>query len=283
MGVEIRRARSAEHSVGEVSDRAAAAGSVQDHACRGEDERVRAGDGDGPAHQFKAREVVDVVAEIGDARERDAVLGGPLAQRGGLVVDALPYVDPQLAGSRGDDRVGLGGEDQHGDAGAPQPRDAHPVGSADPHQLAAVGLQQRRVVGVDAVEVRDDGGDIDRDPHPGGTAARSPGRGQLLFGVDLDRRALRDFDESDTAEEPVACGAEAGGIHHVEGAGLEIVGLAVLASRSDARVVVHAVRDARRRRAPTGSRTSRPRRRHCRRRSADEVDRRVQVATVDEG
>ena len=28
--------------------------------------------------------------------ERDAVLGGPLAQRRGLVVDALPHVDPSL-------------------------------------------------------------------------------------------------------------------------------------------------------------------------------------------
>ena len=72
----------------------------------------------GQPTSVEAGEVVDVVAEVGDAVEADAARGGPLAQRGGLVVDALAHVDAELRGARGDDRVGLGRQDQHRDAGA---------------------------------------------------------------------------------------------------------------------------------------------------------------------
>ena len=59
--------------------------------------------------------------------------------------------------------------------------------------------------------------------------------------VDLDGRGLVDLDDADAAEEAVTGIAEAGGIHHVEGARLEEVRLAVLPPRAQRLVVVDAL------------------------------------------
>ncbi len=94
-----------------------------------------------------------------------------------------------------------------------------------------------------AVEVGHDGSDV----HGVGILSEEGcdrlSEGQLLLGVDLDRGGLGDVDEADPAEEAVARAAEARGIHDVEGTGLEVVGLTVLASGACARIVVHPRRD----------------------------------------
>ena len=86
---------------------------------------------------------------------------------------------------------------------------------------------------------------------------------ELLFGVDLDRGRLPHHDDADRAEEAVTRASEALRIHHVEGAGLEELGLAVLTARPHRRVVVDAHAAARGVRA-RGTRTTRRRRTRCR-------------------
>ena len=89
------------------------------------------------------------------------------------------------------------------------------------------------VVGVDAVEVRHDGVDVDRlaghrSPR---RAGRSRGRSPAVLGVDLDGRALGTSTMPMRPKKRCRAVAEAGGIHHVEGAGLEVVRFAVLPPR----------------------------------------------------
>ena len=197
--------------------------------------RVRVGHGDRPADQLEAREVVDVVAEVGDASSGMSRSERPRRQRRGLVVAALQHLDPQLAGAGGDDGVGLGRQDQHRHPRRAQQADAHAVRAADAHELLAALTDQHRVVGVHAVEVGDDGVHVDRLRCPPGapTTRGERGRqGQLLLGVDLDRVRLGHQRDADPAEEAVLRAAEARGIHHVEGAGLEELGLAVLPARA---------------------------------------------------
>ena len=86
---------------------------------------------------------------------------GPFGEHDALLGDAVTHLDLQLRGPRGDDGVRLGRQDQHGDARLAQPGDAVAVAAADAHELAALGVDPGGVVGVHAVEVGDDGVDVD--------------------------------------------------------------------------------------------------------------------------
>ena len=248
IGLVVRRGRrdaaSAARSTRSASSLTApcAAGPAHDDACGREHQRMRLRNGDGPADDLETREIVDVVAEVGDAGERDALLR-PTHSRSAAALSstALPHVDPELARPSADDGVRLGRQDQHRDAGAraaarsPIPSDlltrtlSRP--SASVSTVSSVWTPSKSVTtAATSIEL--------------GVRARQRGDRlgdrELLLGVDLDRGALGDLDQAHPAEEPVARGAEAGGIHHVERAGLEVVRLAVLATRPNARVVVDA-------------------------------------------
>jgi hypothetical protein len=59
--------------VADLTDGAPASGSVEDHAGGGEDLRVGVGDRDGPADDVEGLEVVDVVADVGNAGRVEVV------------------------------------------------------------------------------------------------------------------------------------------------------------------------------------------------------------------
>ena len=94
-----------------------------------------------------------------------------------------------------------------------------------------------------AVEIGDHGVDVER-AGPVHQRRERPHDLQVLGGVHLDGGARRHRLDGDGAEEAVAVLAQAGGADGVEGAGLAVVGLAVLAAGPVGRVVVDAARAA---------------------------------------
>src|SRR3954466_9971568 len=94
--------RGAEQSGRDLADRAVPARSGGDGPCTRPDGGVRVGNRYRPADEFKAREVVDVVADIGGAARVDAELGAPPGQLGALVGDAVPCGHLELQGAGGD-------------------------------------------------------------------------------------------------------------------------------------------------------------------------------------
>ena len=174
-----------EHALREFSYCSCAALVVEHNPRRGEHAGVRSWDGDGPADDGKAGKIIDVVADVGDAVERDVLLCSPGGEGRGLVLDPVPHVDAQLGGAGGDNWMLLSGQDQHRHAGLTQQPHAHAIGTADCHALIAVRGDVCGVGGVHAVEVGDDGVDVDL-----GVAIdqRRDGLGEreLIDGVDLD-------------------------------------------------------------------------------------------------
>ncbi len=193
--------------------------------------------GDRPADQIHAAEVVDVVAHVGHAGGVQALDAQPVAQRGVLGGEALQDRHAELARAGGDDRVALGRQDQQLHARPLEQGDPEAVGAADGDRLAAVLVDVDQVVGVHAVEVGDHRVHVDR-PGPVHERRERPYHLQVLGGVDLDGVARRHGLDGDGAEEPVAVLPQAGGADGVEGAGLAVLRLAVLAARAVGRVVV---------------------------------------------
>ena len=107
---------------------------------------------------------------------------------------------------------------------------------------------------------------------------------ELLERVDLEGGGLRHDGDPDAAEEPVVGRAEGRGIHHVEGARLEVFEGAILAARPGAQVVVdarHPVGIARDR-APEETPGLDGREHRIRLADRHPVDGRIQIAGVDE-
>jgi hypothetical protein len=126
-------------------------------------------------------------------------------------------------GLRSFDRIITGTPELH-EAG-----DAHAVAAVDADLFVAVLVDVGTVVGVDAVEVGDQGVDVDdlRGLLGGGDGADE---GEVGHVVDLAGVLGRDLLDADAAEEAVLVFEQAGGAHDVEGAGLvEVLG-AVLAA-----------------------------------------------------
>src|SRR5699024_9972943 len=107
--------------------------------------------------------------------------------------------------------------------------DSHAVAAVDADLLVAVLVDIGAVVGVDAVEVGDQGVDVDdlRGLLGGGDGADE---GQVGHVVDLAGMFGRDLLDADAAEEAVLMFQQAGGAHDVEGAGLVVVLGPVLAT-----------------------------------------------------
>ena len=166
--------------------------------------------------------------------------GRPLEKRADLVVESLAHVDAEFACAGRHDRVDLGREDEQRNPGFAQHPHPHPVGTVGDHELRAVFAHEHSVVGVHAVEVGDDGVDVDR--RQGARCVEGAGEhgchGELVERVDLDRVPFVDGHDPDGSEEPVARGAEARRAHDVEGAGLPVLRVAVLAARAERVVVV---------------------------------------------
>ena len=102
-------------SLGEFAHRAPAARRTERETGTREHPRIGVGDRDRPAHQFEAGQVVEVVAEVGDAIQADPAFPRPVDERGALVVAALDDVDAELArrgqpttGSVSVDRISTG-------------------------------------------------------------------------------------------------------------------------------------------------------------------------------
>src|SRR5882757_3573773 len=145
---------------GDLTDRPAAAVRGGDGTGGGPYDVMGSSDGDGPADQAEARQVVDVVAGVEHPLRRDAVLLAPLLEREVLAVDAVQNRDLELTGPSGDDRVGLGGQDQYGQARAAQRRDPETVTAMHGDGLVSVRIDQHPVIGLGAVEVEYDRVDI---------------------------------------------------------------------------------------------------------------------------
>ncbi len=204
-------------------------------------------DGDGPADEAEAGQVVGVVARVEDAFGRDALLLAPLLERQVLAVDAVQDGNAEFAGARGDDRVLLGGEDEQGEPGAAQRGDAQAVAAVHGDEFAALGVDVDAVVGLRAVEVEHDRVHVGAARQRAGTVrvevrGEEAGALQLVRVVDLQHPRGIGPHEFRTAEEAVPVGAEPGDVHGVGRAGLDEVLGAVLAARARAAVVVDAAR-----------------------------------------
>lgn len=163
----------------------------------------------------------------------------------------MEHGDLELAGPRGDDRVGLRGQDQDGQSVVAQGGDPEPVTAVHGDGLASIGVDQHRVVGLGAVEVEYDrvdvvagrarrrlGAALRRDVEQRGQGA---GAGQVVRLVDLQDLGGVGAHQRGVAEETVLRLAEARGAHRVGGAGLQQVLRPVLAARAVGLVVVDAV------------------------------------------
>ncbi|EGJ76981.1 putative transferase [Streptomyces sp. Tu6071] len=246
-GGAARAEVAAEEPAGHLADRPGAAGHGRDGARGALHGVVGVRDGDGPADEAEAGQVVGVVARVEDAFGRDALLLAPLLERQVLAVDAVQDGDVEFAGARGDDGVLLGGEDEQGEPGAAQRGDAEAVAAVHGDEFAALGVDVDAVVGLRAVEVEHDGVDV-RAARQRAGAVRVEVRGeeagalQLVEVVDLQHPCGVGPYELGTAEEAVLVGTEPGDVHRVGRAGLDEVLGAVLAAGAGAAVVVDAVR-----------------------------------------
>src|SRR5882757_4901711 len=232
---------------GDLTDRPVAAVRGGDGTGGGPYDVMCSGDGDGPADQAEARQVVDVVAGVEHPLRRDAVLLAPLLEREVLAVDAVQNRDLELTGPSGDDRVGLGGQDQYGQARAAQRRDPETVTAMHGDGLVSVRIDQHPVIGLGAVEVEYDRVDVVAGRGGGGVEQRRQRAGPLEIGrlVDLQHPGRVGAHQRGAAEEAVAGGAEAVDAHRVRGARLQQVLRAVLAARPGGFVMVHTERSGR--------------------------------------
>ena len=141
---------------------------------------------DRQAYRLEARRVVDVVADVGDALERDARGVRLVPDDAQLVVDAVDAARTQLLRAPGDHGVRLGRDDDVGHAHLVESPQADPVSAPAGDGLLAALVHPDAVVGEDAVEVEDDEPDLPE--HVVGrlrhdAAAADPARGAVSAGA----------------------------------------------------------------------------------------------------